>query len=64
MSWLELQSVTTSSSYTCHALCLLYAELDVLDARWDAVHDLLLSSGARGGLHGSRSRGVGVLDYR
>lgn len=32
---------------SCHSGVLLYAELDVLDARGDAVYDLLLGRGAR-----------------
>jgi hypothetical protein len=32
---------------TQNGLCVLYAELDVLDARGNAVHDLLLGRGAR-----------------
>lgn len=42
----------------CHSGVLLYAELDVLDARGDAVHDLLLGRAARR-LHGGWGGYVG-----
>lgn len=45
ISWFELRVVTMHpAACACAGWALLNAELDVLDARGDLVHDLLLDS--------------------